>query len=246
MLRTTSFSAAGQEQGIHQYIPPDLRRMFYKNPAAIHASHNGLDPYGFSTRGLVCYLPLWALQNNVSFQSVDAYKHACSVTGALWQPDSIWFDKINDKIDIGAGASLGLGNTFSIEAVINLDALTANCSIYSKGTNEFYFATASAELSYYGGASVLSDTALQASTWYHVIVTHAANDDVIFYLNGAADGAVSTADGEWASTDGFVGIFSDGTSEPFGGYIGELRLYNRVLSVGESLHNKNCVMWRYQ
>ncbi len=88
-------------QSIEQFIPANLRGMFYKNaiPQYKYAIHNGLDPYGFSTEGLALYLPLWALKNNVSIRSVDAYGHDCPVTNALWTPQGRTFAGA-DNIDI--------------------------------------------------------------------------------------------------------------------------------------------------
>lgn len=95
------FKTVSNGQSIHQYIPPHLKRMFYRNPSFIHASHNGKDPYGFSTDGLVMYLPLFALEGS-SFKSVDAYKHTCAVTGATWRPDGRSFSVGDDYIDLGS------------------------------------------------------------------------------------------------------------------------------------------------
>ena len=94
-------------QSIEQFIPLDLRREFYQNsdPKNKYAISNGLDPYGFSTDGLVLYLPLWALKDS-SFKSVDAYKNTCNVTGALWQPDGRLFDGADDLITVPDTASI--------------------------------------------------------------------------------------------------------------------------------------------
>ena len=96
---------------IDRFIPPQLRYMFYNNPTATakYRIGNGLDPYGFSTNGLVMYLPLWALKGG-SFKSVDAYKHTCSVAGAIWKPDSRQFDGTDDKIVIPFTSDLDFGD----------------------------------------------------------------------------------------------------------------------------------------
>ena len=100
------FRTVSNGQSIHQYIPPDLQRMFYKNPSIVHASHNGKDPYGLSAVGLVLHLPLWALQNNVAFKSVDAYRYTCDVSGAFWTPGGHSFDNSDDVINLGSPATL--------------------------------------------------------------------------------------------------------------------------------------------
>jgi len=102
MLKTVS-----NGQSIHQYIPPHLRRMFYNNPATVHASQNGKDPYGFPTNGLALYLPLWALKDS-AFKSIDPYHHACTVTGATYGSQGRTFGG-NAKITIPDNATLRLG-----------------------------------------------------------------------------------------------------------------------------------------
>ncbi len=87
-------------RSIEQFIPAHLRGMFYKHPMPQYkyAIHDGYDPYGFSTEGLVLYLPLWALEGD-SIKSVDARKHTCPITGALWKPYGRAFDG-DDNIDL--------------------------------------------------------------------------------------------------------------------------------------------------
>lgn len=266
MFRTTSVSASGAEQGIHQYIPPDLRRMFYKNPAAIHASHNGLDPYGFSTRGLVLYLPLWALKDS-AFQSVDAYRTAATVSGAAWGTTGRTFDKIDNIITLSASTALNnlRASTYIAwinptskgenDAAIVMDKETSAIAIAGWhlrliGANTIRFQHSAAILNLFrdtdADAITLGSAQMVATTFDGLLL----KDGIKHYVNGSETGYGASADAGGALEDDAakpVRIGNDSaTAYTFEGLIGELWIYNQVLSAGEILHNYNCTNWRYQ
>ncbi|KKK51356.1 hypothetical protein LCGC14_3115780, partial [marine sediment metagenome] len=97
-------------RSVDQFIPSHLREMFYNNPIPQYkyATHDGYDPYGFSTDELVLYLPLWALKGS-TFKSVDAYEHVNTVAGALWKPNGRDFDGSDDMVTIPNAVSTELG-----------------------------------------------------------------------------------------------------------------------------------------
>ena len=255
MLRTTSFSAAGQEQGIHQYIPPDLRRMFYKNPAAIHASHNGLDPYGFPIRGLILYLPLWALNNGGtnSIQSVDAYRHTGVIIGALWIPNGRDFDGDDDRMDFGDAASLKLTGDLSYDIWLNPDVDETSSPLSMHYSDGYGFAMLETDRDfrcYRNGIGLdTSDTVWSVGSWVHLGYTNEGTR-AYTYVNGAQDttkaDTTAPAFGQGAGEKLNVGCRDTGTPAlHFNGQIGELRIYNRALSAGEMGSIYNATKWRY-
>ncbi len=132
MLKTVS-----KGQSIHQYIPPYLKRIFYNNPSAIHASQNGKDPYGISPDGLVLHLPLWALNNGGtnSIQSVDAYRRTGTITGASWTPQGRSFDGSDDNIDCGTSAALNPLTAITIRAWFKATEVTIPHCIAGRNNN---------------------------------------------------------------------------------------------------------------
>lgn len=273
MFRTTSVSASGQEQGIHQYIPPHLRRMFYKNPARVHASHNGLDPYGFSTRGLVLYLPLWALNNGGtnSIQSVDAHRHTYDITGALWQPDGRRLTGGDDFINIDSALTPLASTTKGTWIIwVKLDDATpiANTFVIGFGdTDAIEFialqilTTAKLRAQLMDGGveqwRINSDNAIISDGVYVQLALIQDGTSPIVLVSGvqvAQTFEVEVDKTVWFSDCtgldngrlGCINYVSGGNSNfILNGNIGELWFYNRALSVAEALHNYNCTKWRF-
>lgn len=252
MYRTTSFNDSGvQTQGIYQFIPPDLRRMFYKNPAHPHAINNGLDPYGFSTEGLVLYLPLWALKDS-AFKSVDAYKHTCTVTGALWRPYGRLFSGAAQYIDLGTNTALrlisGADTIGTVLIWVYPDTTDENESPFgtTAGTNQrFYINTAVGKWATGAGAEGNQDSglAVSATTWQLVSVVWDGTNCTLSKdkTTGAAN---AYADFNVAGDPNLGGLTAAGFY--LAGRIGEAWMYNRALSTGERDHIYNSTVWRYQ
>ena len=244
-------------ESIEQFIPVDLRSMFYHHaePKYKYAIQNGLDPYGFSTRGLVAYIPLWALKES-SFKSVDAYKHTCTVTGALWRPNGRSFDGLNDKLDFGNPTVLTnftaltrllwlkvVGFTGSARGILDgsyaagtfgdmiiTEGASDNFSIFVKNT----------------GASVVSNViAYTADKWLQIGYSWDGTN-ITYYKNGAVSGTVDALNGTLACSARALLLGDEGTRDNFGGEMGEFLIYNRALAAEEISYNYNSTVWRYQ
>ena len=244
-------------RSIDQFIPSHLREMFYHNPIPQYkyATHDGYDPYGFSTKGLAMYLPLWALNNGGtnSIQSVDAYKHTGTITGALWSPIGRLFTG-DDVITIPNATSLNITGTVTVEAWLYLTAgqATSRSIAIQTGGDPFYFyglriiGGKLASQVYVDGVANRADAndAYTAATWTHVVgLYNGANIhlyvDTVLQTDQPADtGAIAVGAGAFT-----IGAWQ--TSEFFEGTIGEVRVYNRALSLAEITHNRNATIWRY-
>ena len=243
---------------IDTYIPRELRQMFYRNPnpSAKYASHNGYDPYGFSTEGLVLYLPLWALKGS-AFRSVDAYGHTVTATNTTWQPNGRDFAGA-DYLSVAHHASLIFGTSdFYIWAWIKtVDTAEA----YNRIVDKSDAGLASGGYIFYinktGGAlrfgiddtyvSPLTPVDVQDGTWHFVGVDADRSGNATFYVDAAVDGAVDISaevafdidsttalriGASWADPialylDGLVGEYAEGTG--LLGTAGMLDIYNRT------------------
>lgn len=250
-------------QSIIDYIPPDLRRIFYKNPARIHASHNGLDPYGFSTEGLVLYLPLWALQNNVGFKSVDAYKHTITPSGAFWTPEGFSFDGTDDIITIPDHAALQFG-TGDFTVIIWMKKVGA------AGTERLFNKSAPGvprwEIVVHNGVGSPIDFVIEdagndkadvtgttaTNDGWHMVSMSCDRDSAtgfVAYVDDSAEGAAQdpTAVGDLsaAAVDVSIGAYPDLTGD-YEGLIGEAWLYKgKAYSAVEIARHFNVTAWRY-
>ncbi len=250
--------AVSNGKHIDTFIPPHLRDMFYRHPTRPYVWNNGLDPYGFSTEGLVLYLPLWALKGS-TFKSVDAYQHLNTVTGALWRPDGRFFDGLDDEIDMGTPASLQITGDQTYAAWIFPEEAAVNQQVLARGD----FNTGStllwdgangrvaSEITDASGAfSTLngSTTGNAVDNWYFIAFTWVASSGLFtIYLDGADDGSKTFNAGgttKLATVNCFVGRRA--TTGFFEGRIGEGWEYNRALSTGELSRMRNTTTWRYQ
>lgn len=259
-------------QSIEQFIPADLRDPFYHNsePKYRYAISNGLDPYGFSVNGLVLYLPLWALKpsGSTTIESVDAYRHTCGVTGALWSPNGRAFDGNDDYIDfLGTLGPMKLSGTGTLEVwVYSEEPNNTSSALVSFGDNDadtvLYLGIVNGLI--WGNARVagVSQWAFDSDAqvddfqkWTHMVLVQDGTEPVM-YFNGSLETStytVSTDKTLWL--DGIAGIdnarvgnrYKGGAaSYPFEGTIGEARIYNRALTAAEIAYNRNTTIWRYQ
>ena len=255
MLKTVS-----NGQSIHQYIPPHLRRMFYNNPAAVHASQGGKDPYGFSTNGLVLYLPLWALKNNTTFRSVDANRMTTTVNGAtnIWTPNGRNFTPgTPDYLEIAAAYTQldFTSEDFSIIARIKIDDLTSTQRIiirglrdndgyelYIQATGSVRFITNQATAFQYTD----SFTGQVTTTAYYTVGISRSGTSVIPFIDGVnkRDIAGTHTNPLTSTRSAKVGIADNLIDNPFDGKIQFVMAYNRALSAGEHLDIHNRSSWR--
>ncbi len=245
-------------RSIDQFIPANLRSMFYKNaiPQYKYAIHDGYAPYGFTTKGLVLYLPLWALKES-SFKSVDAYQHTATVTGALKRPDGRLFDG-DDKIEIPDAASLSpRTGDWTMAMWLKMPANSARMFLvdgYGGAAPDtgYYFDvldTGYIRTSQQAGAAFVykdSDTVVDDNVWHLIAHTWVNSGDTLkVYID---DSDVTTGGGSGGGAVGDVQVGEDpiiiGAS--FIGTIDGMWFYNRALSTGEVTHICNSTKWRYQ
>lgn len=243
-------------RSIDQYIPRHLRHMFYKSsyPENTYATTNGYGPYDFSTKGLVLYLPLWALKGS-PFKSVDAYEHTCDVTGALWRPDG----RLMDGDDYIRQATLldVMPSAVTYIAWMYFDAQGAEEYIMDKtntvGQNKLLLYKSNTdklitlqEGGNNGNRSVSSVASIAAATWAHCACTYSAAAVPRTYLNTVeAVGLVATeAIQNGVAADFTIGATGIGASF-LTGRVGEVWVYERVLTAEEITHNRAATAWRY-
>lgn len=206
--------------------------------------------------GCVLYLPLHSL-DGASFMSKDARGYLCTVTGALWRPNGRWFDATDDKIACGRNAVFNSA-IITLEAWISADVAPTSGSwrtIISKDYRAYEFTVGYAGAGDYHLYLLMGDGTnydlydslcdISLNTWYHAAVTiDGAN--VRFYVNGALVKTLSqlktigTVD-----TDLVVGQRSP-SGEKYGGIIGEVGIYNRVLTPLEIQHRYLATKRRYR
>jgi len=247
-------------QSIEQFIPLELMREFYYNslPKYKYTISNGLDPYGFSTNGLVLYLPLWALKGS-SFKSVDAYKTTATVSGATWTPTGRDFNRATpDYIDIPATATQldFTSGAFSIVARITGGSLADWETVFTKGTlnmNGYLFIiTNTGVISLYTSQAAANQVSNSGAGEIvdgvdYTIGCSRSGTSVVIYKNGVD---VTSSSGTHtnpvtAATDiATIGTYINHSSNPFDGIMGDFLIYNRALPVGEHLDIHNRLSWR--
>ena len=226
------------------------------------AISNGYAPNDFIVdSSLVLYLPLYLLKGS-KFKSVDRYEHSCDVTGALWRPNGRWFDGINDQINCGTNTSLNITGNITLITFAKVTDATSGQAFISKGDinvspNTTYglvvsvFAAEKITFWVRDGATFLtSNSNLVDDTFTHIALTfNPTTDDCNIYLNGVLDknGAVTGAPGSKPSDPLYIGARVDAAFTSYlTGTIGEVMIYNRVLTAEEITHNYNVTKWRYQ
>ncbi len=244
--------------------------MFYRNPVPQYkyAIQDGYDPYGWSTDGLVLYLPLWALKDG-GFKSVDAYKHTCTKFGALWQPDGHLFDG-DDYLSMPADTIATVINgatATSWLAWINIAASAGDQVIIrtygvngSAGTAVVMQIDVDEKFEMGGRSdsdnleSEVTDAALSTGAWHFCMGGLDYTGDTIYLSvdGGAFKTKVVTfvsdtfVAGSQANIDSIGSDVGVGSFIANGGKVGEFWAYRRLLPFAEVQHIRNSTIWRYQ
>lgn len=206
--------------------------------------------------GCVFYAPLWRPDKAGNpFQSSNVSLYPCTVIGAIWGSQGRTFDGTDDEISTPQDDSKPSLSppSITVEAWVNAVSFDNNYNsvigyelpakgytMLVKSTGKLAIYTA---LGNYDGTGTYT---LTAGLWYHLVMTNDATN-LMGYVNGLLDNSVASGGSIVSVTGGayfYIGQ-SVTASREWKGLIGEIRVYNRVLSVTEIWHNYQTTKWRY-
>ncbi len=206
--------------------------------------------------GCVLYLPLWArgLSGPV-FKSIDSLRHVCTVTGATWGSQGRTFDGTDDVINCGSTTVLdNLGTTgdytFTIEAWVKPislgEGLVGQVFNMDLGFLLNVQATEAARFLVYAGGggssiAVSASNSVPLNAWTHIVGVY-DGAHVLIYTNGTpvTGAALAGTIDAHAASNLLIGD-SAASTRCFNGTIGEVRIYNRALTLQEITTTR----WRY-
>ncbi len=191
-----------------------------------------------------------AKHDGATFMSDDAYGHLCTVTGATWGSQGRTFDGINDIINAGRDGLLSnIQSPVSFEAWVYSNAYETSymMALTKVGCLELRLngVTGKPEFVVNDLGTALYPTALVNSTWNHLVGTYNLVNIGISVNGGApTSAAFSTAVSENSTANVIIG--GRPTTYMWVGIIGEVRIYNRVLTQSEIQYNYQATKWRYR
>ena len=195
---------------------------------------------------LVLDLPLYKLDGQ-AFNSVDAYGHLATNTGALWTPNGRTFDGVDDLLTLGRITELeGASAQWTIEFWFKLtDNLTNVRCFFAYDANDLlqtndcymYWQSSNLQIQYQMGGGEAEKASPVVSLadlgWHHIIYGKSATNALIYF-----DAAliVDTAFAGGAFTSSYTLKFADNFNVNFGkGTYGAIRIHNRLLTPWEIL-----------
>ena len=224
-----------------------------REPKYKQAISNGYAPNDFIVdNSLVLYLPLWALKGS-TFKSVDRYGHLCTVTGALWKPNGREFDG-DDYIDCSTGAGTALGDgcaAVTVELWFKTDDVTSSAGIFNLG--DFSNSEGEVALIIFSNSLIfnMSNVAFSQSfaftdtaSWHHLVAEYTGSLGKLYLDNVEKISHAHSTDLDLNGLKTIIAAYYS-TSYALDGRVGEVRIYNRVLSVAEITHNYNVTKFRY-
>jgi hypothetical protein len=206
--------------------------------------------------GLALDLPLDKRDGNTSM-SGDAFGHAVTVTGALWQPGGYWFDGADDRITVANHPAFSPGSgDFSLEIWIKAEAGGPEMQrLLSRQAGAWFFLRLQSGLANFSindGAvqrTVTGGTDLRDSLWHHLLAQadRDSSAGLKIFLDGIEHAAANAAGVGpiTSSVDLNIGRY-DGGAEYFRGNIGDVRIYNRLLDFPEIRRRFLATKWRYR
>lgn len=234
---------------------------------------NGLMPTDVNINGLtrppvlngcVLNLPLYhsALSNPGSFKSLDAYQHACSVTGALWTPRGRVFDGTDDIIQVAQASSINDLEEFTFSLWVkpnspgNYDRLFSKESVVTSTPYFFLVWRSGGYLEFrrdFSGDNcsyIINNNPLVNLKWSYITVklkdkvaSILVNNSVCTYAEAVP--GTGTLSSDAASDLCFGARLYSAISADFKGSIGEVIVYNRELTLAEDRYNRYATKWRY-
>lgn len=204
---------------------------------------------------LVLDAPLWHPDLSLSpFLTKDPYQHSCTVTGATWGPQGRTFNGDGDFIDCGNQTALQITGDITLEAWVMFDDITAHHNLinhYSLVKDSYVFGELSGGHLFVGRRgwdtfephmSAQWNNRVSAGVKYHIVGVlkgeYGAGYRKLF-LNGVDQGNPDTTTSYfWGNTNLRLGVHSAPDYPCWHkGLIGEVRIYNRALSLAEIQQN---------
>ena len=171
-----------------------------------------------------------------SAQNTDQLDSTGKINGAL---------SFNGSTDYISCGNTGLPTGSSARTIcmwVNPDAITvANAALFSYGTVAAYeaigwnFAASTQKLQvgrYGGNASANSSTDVPLGEWSHVAFTYDSGN-IVYYLNGVADGTATIADVNTGSTYCEIGRCWNSAAQQHDGLMDDVRIYDFALSASD-------------
>ncbi len=212
----------------------------------------------------VLYLPLYRLdsgESGDSFISSDGHGYECTVTDSLWRFDGRYFDGTNDYISIPDHASLDITDAVTVEAWVNPSDMGSGSplihSVVSKGvyTSSYLLAWEAGEI---WTGRINNETAGSIAitgfgSFDHIVIRYdkdgGAGAQLVMILNGV----VGTYHADYSTAIGtnndplYIAEERIPTQDrTLIGCVGEIRIYNRGLTLLEVQRNYLATKWRYQ
>lgn len=172
------------------------------------------------------------------------------INGVAYSGRGMSFDGTNDYINVPHSETLNTGNNLTVSAWVNLRASGSSnpgAEIFSKGfgggdpfisyglevdATVFRFSIGTT-----GFINLLSTTTYNLNQWYHVVGTYDKQNMRIFINGVQTNSASQTGTIVYASQPLTIGTWFNGvgTGNQLNGFLDDIRLYSRALTVGEIL-----------
>ncbi len=199
------------------------------------------------TDGLELYLPFYSVDMQGSpITSKDENHHLCTVTGATWGAQGRAFDG-NDKITVPDSAALRLATAYTLAVWENIPAGQSFAQIIHKGAvisekQNYGIIVINGNGLYAGFVRNAADTAtwgryfgVMGGTGWHLLTYTFNATQIETFVDGVSTG--TTATGSTCFTSAADISIGDYWSNSLIGTLGEIWLYNRVLSTTEIMQN---------
>ena len=208
--------------------------------------------------GCILNLPLFLLDGK-SIMSKDHYGHIGTVTGALWTSQGRYFDGVDDYISAGNNAIFQLVTALTLELWVKPGAVSGYlCGMpyttsWSNPYNAYqvYYDNTNTRLNFNtnsNGTITGAASSAPANAWYHVVYVHrSSGTSWEAYVNTVSYGTSAGGDPSYSGLPKFSIMTrnADSKGEYGQGIIGEVRVYNRALTLDEILRNYQMSKWRY-
>ena len=178
-----------------------------------------------------------------------SFSFICSISVIAQNQNSLYFDGLNDKVDLSSATQNGILFNVTLEAWIKTSANNSGYRGIVVRSNYYGLFLIDNQLSTYNwgvgtpGATTYSTVSLNDGTWHHVAlrIQLGVTNGTQMYLDGQPVGPAITLNTANFPPNNNFEIGCNTNTQFFDGQIDNVKIYNRALSASEINDSYNCL-----
>lgn len=198
------------------------------------------NPYSYAGSGTTWY-DVSGNSNNSTLTFGPTYS---TTNGGIINFDGVDDYSVSTVASITASSTIGLW--IKCASYDNKIPISIAGAVYGSGPNIFFYNSTINWNIGDGGGNPFTNSYYPNSNWHYIVITNDSATNAKLYIDGVLIGTAAYRNTASTNSNNFwIGRFSGNNDYTINASIGQVQLYNRVLSAAEALQNYNATKGRY-